>query len=82
MDIAFVGEKDKFVLIYLDDITIYSSSHHDHLQHLKRVFLKCRRFGISVNPKKSQFTLEEGKLLGHVVSVAGVQIDLERVKEI
>eukprot|EP00253_Pinus_taeda_P021259 PITA_21259 len=43
MDIAFLGEKDKFVLIYLDDITIYSSSHQDHLQHLKKVFLKCRR---------------------------------------
>ena len=42
MDIAFVGEKDKFVLIYLDDITIYSSSHEEHLKHLKRVFLKCR----------------------------------------
>lgn len=38
MDIAFVGEKDKFVLIYLDDITVYSSSHHDHLQHLKKCF--------------------------------------------
>jgi len=72
MDIEFVGEKDKFVLIYLDDITVYSSSHQDHLQHLKKVFLKCRRFGISVNPKKSQFSLEEGKLSGHVVSVAGV----------
>jgi len=82
MDIAFVGEKDKFVLIYLDDITVYSSSDHDHLQHLKKVFLKCRRFGISVNPKKSQFALEEGKLLGHVVSTAGVQIDPERVKAI
>jgi hypothetical protein len=42
MDIAFVGEKDKFVLIYLDDITIYFSSHEEHLKHLKRVFLKCR----------------------------------------
>ena len=31
MDIAFVGEKDKFVLIYLDDITVYSDSHQDHL---------------------------------------------------
>eukprot|EP00253_Pinus_taeda_P029070 PITA_29070 len=82
MDIAFVGDKDKFVLIYLDDITIYSSSHQTHLQHLKKVFSKCRRFGISVNPKKSQFTLEEGKLLGHVVSAAGVQIDPERVKAI
>jgi len=46
------------------------------------VFLKCRRFGISVNPKKSQFTLEEGKILGHIISVVGVKIDLERVREI
>eukprot|EP00253_Pinus_taeda_P035394 PITA_35394 len=43
MDIAFVRDKDKFVLIYLDDITVFSSSHKDHLQHLKKVFLKCRR---------------------------------------
>jgi len=81
MDIAFVGEKDKFVLIYLDDITVFSSSHKDHLQHLK-VFLKCRRFGISVNPNKSQFALEEGKLLGHIIFVAGVKIDPERVQAI
>ena len=40
MDITFVGEKDKFVLIYLDDITVYSRSHQNHLQHLKKVFLK------------------------------------------
>ena len=79
MDIAFMGEKDKFVLIYLDDITVYSSSHQDHLQHLNKVFLKCRRFGISVNPKKSQFSLEKGKLLGHVVSAAGVRIYLVRI---
>jgi len=72
MDIAFVGEKDKFVLIYLDDITVYHSSHQNHLLHLKKVFLKCRRFGISVNPKKSQFALHESKLLGHVVFAAGV----------
>eukprot|EP00253_Pinus_taeda_P007983 PITA_07983 len=68
MDIAFVGEKDKFVLVYLDDIIVYSSSQKDHLQHLRKVFLKCRKFGISINPKKSQFALEEGKLLGHMVS--------------
>ena len=41
MDLAFIGLKDKFVLIYLDDLTVYSHSHHDHLQHLRRVFLKC-----------------------------------------
>ena len=58
MDIAFVGEKDKFVLIYLDDIIIFSHSHEDHLQHLRETFLKCRRYGISLNPKKSNFALK------------------------
>jgi ribonuclease HI len=82
MDIAFVGEKDKFVLIYLDDITVYSSNHEEHLKHLKRVFLKCRQFGISLNPKKSQFALRKGKLLGHIVSAEGVMIDPARVEAI
>lgn len=35
MDIAFVGERDKFVVIYLDDITVFSKSDEDHLKHLK-----------------------------------------------
>ena len=75
MDLDFVGLKDKFVLIYLDDLTVYSPNHEDHLQHLRRVFMKCRKFGISLNPKKSQFALSEGKLLGHIVSAEGVKID-------
>jgi hypothetical protein len=82
MDIAFVGEKDKFVLIYLDDIIIFSSSHEDHLQHLRKAFLKCRRYGISLNPKKYNFSLKEGKLLGHIVSADGVRIDPKRVEAI
>ena len=82
MDLAFVGLKDKFVLIYLDDLTIYPHSHHDHLQHLRKVFLKYRKYGISLNPKKSQFALSEGKLLGHIVSPEGVKIDPVRVEAI
>ena len=82
MDIAFVGEKDKFALIYLYDIIVFSSSQKDHLQHLKKVFLKCRQFGTSVNPKKSQFALEEGKILGHIVSAEGVKTDLARFQSI
>ena len=66
MDLDFVGLKD----------------HHDHLQHLRKVFLKYRRFGISQNPKKSQFALKEGKLLDHIVSAEGVKIDMVRVEAI
>ena len=82
MDLDFVGLKDKFVLIYLDDLTVYSHSHEEHLQHLRRLFLKCRKFGISLNPKKSQFALNKGKLLGHIVSAKGVNIDPVRVEAI
>jgi hypothetical protein len=60
MDIPFVGEKDKSVVIYLDDITVFSRYDNEHYHHLKKVFLKCRRFGLSLNPKKSLFVMKEG----------------------
>jgi ribonuclease HI len=82
MDIAFIGEKDKFVVIYLDDITMFSKSDKEHHDHLKRVFLKCRKFGLLLNPKKSLFSMKEGKLLGHIVSAEGVRIDPSRVEAI
>lgn len=43
MNIAFIGEEDNFLVIYLDE---------EYLQHLKKTFEKCRRYGISLNPKK------------------------------
>lgn len=75
MDIAFSKEKGKFVVIYLDDIIVFSKSDPDHLQHLRKVFHKCRKFGISLKPKKSHFFMEEGKLLGHIISERGIKIE-------
>jgi hypothetical protein len=49
---------------------------------LKKTFLKCQRYGISLNPKRSNFALKEGKLLGHIVSANGVRIDPKRVEAI
>jgi hypothetical protein len=82
MDIAFIGEKDKFVVIYLDDNTIFSRSDKEHCYHLRKVFLKCRRFGLSLNPKKSLFAMHEGNFLGHIMSAEGVKIDPSRVEAI
>ena len=82
MDIAFVGEIENFVVIYMDDITVYSKSDMEHLHHLEKVFMKCRKFGISFNPKKFNLALEEGKLLGHIISKDGLKIDPERVSAI
>jgi hypothetical protein len=60
MGISFVDQLGRFIVIYLDDVTIYSKSNEEHLQHLRRVFEKCRKFGISLNPKKTLFGLEGG----------------------
>ena len=82
MDIAFSEEKDKYVVIYMDDITMFSPSDPDHLQHLTKAFLKCRKFGISLNPKKFHFAMEEGNLLGHIIYERGIKIDIDRVAAI
>jgi len=49
---------------------------------LKQTFRKCIKFGISLNPMKSLFAMDEGKLLGHIVFARGVSIDPERVEAI
>jgi hypothetical protein len=82
MDIAFIGEKDQFMVIYLDDITVFSRSDKEHYCHLRKVFLKYRRFGLSLNPKKYLFAMEEGKSLGHIVSAEGVRLNPNKVEAI
>lgn len=93
MDLVFATEKDVFLVVYLDDLTVFSKSDEEHLYHLKIVFEKCRKYGVSLNHKKSLFAMDEGKLLGHIISKDGIcidpvcveaiqQIDLPRNKEI
>ena len=61
---------------------MFSKNDEDHFQHLKQVFSKCRKFGLSLNPKKSYFVVEEGKLLGHLVFEKGICVDPARVEAI
>ena len=58
MDIAFAKEIHEFLVIYLDDIAVFYNTNYEHLDHLRQVFIKCRKFGISLNHKKTLFGLE------------------------
>jgi hypothetical protein len=82
MDFTFSYYLFKFIVVYQDDITVYSKNRSDHVNHLRKIFDRCRSLGISLNPKKSILGVFEGKLLGHIVSKEGVRIDPERVKGI
>jgi hypothetical protein len=59
-----------------------SKDRKDHISHLGIIFERCRKYGISLNPKKYVFGIDEGKILGHVASKGGISIDPERVQSI
>ena len=82
MDQGFDDLIGKIIAIYQDDITAFSKERDDHVKHLKKVFERCRKFGISLNPKKSTFGINEGKLLGNIVSKEGIRLDPERAQAI
>eukprot|EP00253_Pinus_taeda_P035852 PITA_35852 len=54
----------------------------EHLCHFQIVFQRCRKFWISLNPKKSLFAMDEGKFLGHIILKEGIHIDPSRVEAI
>jgi hypothetical protein len=79
MQIDFDDLIDKIIHIYLDDLTVYSKNQSYHFGHLKRVLMRCKKFGISLNTSKSIFGVTKGNLLGHIISDSGIRIDLENI---
>ena len=82
MDYAFRYFIGKLIEIYLDDLTSISKKREQHIQHLRTIFQRCREYGIFLNPKKSIFGIDKGKLLGHIISKDGITVDPSRVEAI
>jgi len=79
MDFALRGMINKSVVVYPDDMTIYSKNRAGHILNLTKILEICRKYGISLN-LKTIFGVTKGKLTGHNISKDGIHIDLERVK--
>ena len=54
----------------------------DHLAALEKFFERIRKFRLRLNPKKCTFGVTFGKLLGHMVSEQGIEVDLDKIKVI
>ncbi|KAL0536566.1 hypothetical protein IC582_025515 [Cucumis melo] len=72
----------KFVVVYFDDILVYSKGLNDHILHLKTILLKLREEKLYANFKKCSFCLEQIHFLGFIVGKDGVKVDEEKVKAI
>lgn len=72
----------KFVLVFFDDILVYSKTAKEHKHHMELVFDKLSQNRLVVNRKKCEFGRAEVAYLGHVISDKGVAVDGEKVKAI
>jgi hypothetical protein len=72
----------RFVLVFFDDILIYSKTWADHLRHLRAVLDELRRHQLFVKRTKCSFGAPAVAYLGHIISAAGVAMDLAKVQAI
>jgi hypothetical protein len=68
MNSVFMPELDKFVVVFIDDILVYSKSEEEHAEHLRVVLTHLRDHQLYVKFSKCEFWLMEVQFLGHVLS--------------
>ena len=65
------------VEVYIDDVVVKSKTAEGHLEDLKRVLERTRKFGLRMNPKKCAFGVTAGQFLGFLVHERGIEIGLK-----
>ena len=82
MNRVFQPYLDQFVVVFVDDILIYSHSEVEHEDHLRIVLQLLRDHQLYAKFSKCEFWLTEVGFLGHVVSASGVSVDLGKVEAV
>ena len=68
MNSVFMPELDKFVVVFIDDILVYSNNKEEHAEHLRIVLTRLREHQLYAKFSKCDFWLKEVQFLGHVLS--------------
>ena len=76
------GLLDNFVVVFIDDILIYSKTEEEHEQHLRLVLETLRKNKFYAKLKKCEFWLSEVAFLGHVINQHGILVDPSKVSTI
>jgi hypothetical protein len=82
MNKVFMEYLDKFVVVFIDDILIFSKTEEEHEKHLRLVLKKLRSNKLYAKFNKCEFWLTEVSFLGHVISAGGVSVDPGKVKDV
>ena len=82
MNRVFSPYLDKFVIVFIDDILVYSGSPEEHAEHLRIVLQILREHQLYAKSSKCQFWLDKVAFLGHVISVEGVSVDPKKIEAV
>jgi len=73
---------NKFVVVYIDDILIYSKTPEEHIQHVRQILDLLRQHAFHIKLKKCEFEKKEVTFLGHIVGADGIKVDPTKIQAI
>jgi hypothetical protein len=82
MNSVFMPELDKFIVVFIDDILIYSKNLEDHARHLHIILQRLREHHLYAKFSKCELWLDTVKFLGHTISSDGISVDPSKVQEV
>jgi hypothetical protein len=82
MNSVFMLELDKFVVVFIDDILVYSKRMEDHEDHLRVMIQRLRDHQLYAKFSKCEFWINEVPFLGHVISSEGITVDPSKVHDV
>jgi hypothetical protein len=82
MNSVFMDYIDKFVVVFIDDILIYSQREEEHVDHLRMVLQRLREHQLYAKLSKCEFWIDEVLFLGHIINKEGLTVDLKKVADI
>jgi hypothetical protein len=82
MNKVFMEELDKFVVMFIDDILVYSATTEEHEQHLRTMLERLSQHQLYAKFSKCEFWIEEVAFLGHVLFAKAVTVDPTKIKDV
>jgi hypothetical protein len=81
MNKVFMEYLDKFVVMFIDDILVYSRSEEEHEEHLRLALQRHREYRLYTKLSKCEFWMKQVAFLGHVISKGGISMNPSKVQD-
>jgi hypothetical protein len=82
MNKVFIEYLDKFVVVFIDDILVYSRSEEEHEEHLRLALQRLQEHRLYAKLSKCEFWMKQVAFLGHVISKGGISMDPSKVQDV